>query len=153
MKTLEYCVALKRRLNITSDYELAKRLGVSKTTISNYTTGRRAFDVSIAARVAEMLELDPMKVIADMELERGTNDALWSRIAKKVALVMLTTAAGGQLVTPAPAEAAILHKQNCSVELRERFDGNTHCTFCAFAERALAWLDGLTRRVRLLAVC
>jgi transcriptional regulator with XRE-family HTH domain len=105
LKTLEYCVALKRRLKITSDYELAKRLDVSKTTISNYTTGRRAFDVSMSVRVAEMLELDPLKVIADTELERGTNDELWSRIAKKVAVFTFAVIVGS-IAAPSPTYAA-----------------------------------------------
>lgn len=86
MKTTEYCAALKRRWKISSDYELAKRLGVSKQAISNYVNGQRAFDVTTAARVAEILELEPLRVIADMELERGSSPELWKRLRDAAAI-------------------------------------------------------------------
>lgn len=87
MKTIDYCRALKKQLGISSDYELAKRLGVTRQSVSNYVNGLRAFDTTTAAKVAELLELDPITVIADAELERGTNDALWKRIRAAAAIV------------------------------------------------------------------
>lgn len=86
MKTADYCAALKRRWKITSDYELAKRLGVAKQTVSNYVNGHRVFDNTTAARVAEILELEPMRVIADAELERGSSRELWTRIRDAAAI-------------------------------------------------------------------
>jgi|SRR5438270_6431645 len=93
MKTAEYCAAAKRKLKISSDYELAKRLGVSKQSISNYVNEHRVFDATTAAKIAEILKLDPLVVIADAEIERGTNDELWRRIAKRVAVVFFAAGA------------------------------------------------------------
>ena len=90
MKTIDYCRALKKKLAITSDYQLAKQLGLQRQTVSHYVNGHRAFDQPIALRVAEILEISPEKVIADMELERASSPELqevWKRIAKKVAFV------------------------------------------------------------------
>src|SRR4051812_26521993 len=93
MDTADYCAALKRRLKISSDYALAKALAVSKQAISKYVNGERAFDTTMAVRVAELLELDPMKVIADCEIERGGDVELWRRVSRKVAAVVLAVSA------------------------------------------------------------
>lgn len=86
MKTTQYLDAVKKRLNITSDYGLQKPLGVTKSGVSWLANGGTMSNTT-AARVAEILDLPLARVIADMEIERGTNDELWKRIAKKVAFV------------------------------------------------------------------
>lgn len=47
----------------------------------------------MAVRVAELLELEPMKVIADCELERGSDVELWRRMSRKVAAVLVAVSA------------------------------------------------------------
>lgn len=104
MNTPQYLDAAKKKLGITSDYALAPRLELSRAAISKLRTGIAIMSNTTAAKLAEILELDLVKVIADAELERGTNDELWMRIAKKVAAVAVF--AIGASITPAPADAA-----------------------------------------------
>lgn len=121
MKTTQYCAAMKQRLQITSDYALAKALGVPKQTISNYANGVRTFDNTMAAKVAEILDVPVMKVIADMELERGTNDELWKRIARRAAGVLVPAAIASVALPPSSAEASVLQRGGsplCYVNLR-----------------------------------
>lgn len=70
---------------MTSDYALAKRLKVTTSRFGNWRAGRSLPDTGIAVQLAEICELDELKVIADIELERGSNDELWARIAKRTA--------------------------------------------------------------------
>jgi plasmid maintenance system antidote protein VapI len=105
VKTKDYCRAAKIKLGVTSDYALAKHLGVQRQTISNYVNGHRVFDNTMAARISEILDVDLVKVIADLELERGTNDELWKRIARKVAAVAVVAIGAGSIGAPSPAPA------------------------------------------------
>lgn len=104
MKTIDYCKAAKKKLGITSDYALAKELKLTRSAISFLVNGHCAMSTTTAAKIAEILELDEIKVIADVELERGTNDELWKRIAKKVATIALV--AIGVQAAPSPTQAA-----------------------------------------------
>lgn len=80
MKTAEYWRAAKRALKIDSDYALAKRLEITRASASLLVNGHSTMSNTTAAKIAEILKLDPLQVIADCELERGTNDAFWRRI-------------------------------------------------------------------------
>ena len=86
MNTLEYMAACKERLGITSDYALAKKLGLSQTGISNYRTGRSRMDDDVALRVAEILGIDPIVVIAHANAERAKTPeqrARWMGVVEK----------------------------------------------------------------------
>ncbi len=69
--TAEWLDAVKSRHNIPSDYALAKRLGVTHNAISNYRNGVSSMDPYIAAQLAKLLNLDPLKAIATAEMERS----------------------------------------------------------------------------------
>lgn len=90
-KTVDLLDALKARHNLTSDYQLAKFLGVKQSTISNYRTGRTCLDDEMALRVADALSVNPLYVIAVAHAERADRQAneqvqsLWEAIAKKAA--------------------------------------------------------------------
>lgn len=71
MNTLEYIDAVKQRRGVTSDYALAKELGVAKQTISNYRKGKTHFDDAVCRRVAEILGMHPGLVMLDMQRERA----------------------------------------------------------------------------------
>lgn len=73
MKPNEYLNACKMRLNIQSDYELAKRLGVSGGAISEIQRGIRGIPLDLAFRIAITLELDPAEVVADLEGQSEKN--------------------------------------------------------------------------------
>lgn len=113
MKTVQYLDAVKEKAGIASDYALAKRLGLTTSAISNYRHGRSSPDNLVAVRVAGILGIDPMVVIADIELERATHPELrevWRRLASKVAAGVLlpVTLGAGSALAPAPADASML---------------------------------------------
>ncbi len=113
MKTTQYLDAAKKALGIESDYALSVHLGFTRAFMSKLRTGKLVLSNTTAARIAEIIDVDPLKVIADMELERGTNDELWQRIARKVAAVVLVPLACGSLIAQpdeARADAPTLHK-------------------------------------------
>ena len=55
--------------------EIAKRLGVSKNAVSQYKNGTVFFGVKTALKVAELLELDPLQVVLDAEIDRNRDPA------------------------------------------------------------------------------
>lgn len=64
----------KAELRIESDYALAKALETSTAAVSRYRTGERQMDNWTALKVANILGLEPMEVIAISELEREKNE-------------------------------------------------------------------------------
>jgi len=86
MNTIEYLDAAKRQLSLSSDYQLAKRLGMSLSAMSSYRTGRRVFDDEAALTVAMALNLNPMQVIAAANAERSKTPeqkARWTGLMEK----------------------------------------------------------------------
>lgn len=71
MKTSDFLDKLKAAYGLTSDYQLAKKLGASTARISNYRTGSNFFDDLMVLKVAELLELDPLFVLASVNIERS----------------------------------------------------------------------------------
>src|SRR5690242_10323754 len=83
--TRQYLADVKRRLGISSDYALQKPLGLSKQGVS-YLMNGGVMSTTTAAKVAELLELEPIAVIADAELERGSSPELWKRLRDAAAI-------------------------------------------------------------------
>jgi predicted transcriptional regulator len=86
MNTLELLDAVKVRRGITSDYALAKVLGVTQAAVSGYRTGRSRIDDDVALTVAEILHLNPMHVIAAANAERAKTPeqrARWTGLMEK----------------------------------------------------------------------
>lgn len=106
MRTVEYLDALRAHLRLPSDYACAKILGNTVSSISGYRTGRHTFDDATALRVAELLGIDPRRVIADMHAERAKDEkvrAFWQQVAATAAAVVLGVAIGA---TPTTARAS-----------------------------------------------
>lgn len=84
MKTTgEYLDAVKAKLDLPSDYATAKALGVTPSTVSKYRLLKSAPDDLVCARIAEILCVEPMEVIAAVHWERSTEPkarALWESI-------------------------------------------------------------------------
>lgn len=70
MRTSEYLDAAQQAMGIRSDYELARRLSISKQRISAYRTGKEWPDNYTVIRLAIALNLDPVAVLADLESQR-----------------------------------------------------------------------------------
>ncbi|KQQ97434.1 helix-turn-helix domain-containing protein [Massilia sp. Leaf139] len=86
MNTLDYLAECKRRLGIESDYALAKALGVTQQAVSSYRAGRSRIDDDVALTVAEILQIEPLAVIAAANAERAKTPeqkARWTGIMEK----------------------------------------------------------------------
>lgn len=68
--TVQYLNEAKERLGITSDNALAKHLKIARSAISQYQHGHRIIDDYAAVRIAEILGINPMDVIATANYER-----------------------------------------------------------------------------------
>lgn len=73
MTPAEYLDAAKQRLSLSSDYELAKRMGEERSHVAAMRQGKRAVPVHLAYWLAITLELDPAEVVADLEAQREKN--------------------------------------------------------------------------------
>lgn len=84
--TTEWLDAAKLRLDLPSDYALAKAFGVSRQAISLWRSGRQPLPDEMCLRVAEVVDADPFEVIASVRIER-TNEsekrAVWMRALEK----------------------------------------------------------------------
>lgn len=92
MTTIEYLDAAKRHLDLSSDYQLAKRLGFSLSAVSSYRTGRRFLDDDSALTIALALNVNPMQVIAAANAERAKTPearARWTGIMEKFSVSFL----------------------------------------------------------------
>ncbi|WP_300750625.1 DUF3693 domain-containing protein [Janthinobacterium sp.] len=87
--TIQFLDAVKEKLGIESDYALAKRLGFSLSTVSNYRTGRRVLDDDAALTIALALDIHPFNVIASVNAERAKTPeqrARWSGVMEKFSM-------------------------------------------------------------------
>ena len=67
---------LKTKLELTSDYQLAKVLEVGTSRISNYRNGRSVLDWEIAFRIADLLKLDDQNVVYGLLEDKYTHPRL-----------------------------------------------------------------------------
>lgn len=69
-----------------SDYRIAQLLGVPRATVSGYRRGVSRPENPIAMRLAELCGLDPVEVVASVNLERAkseTDRELWEMILQR----------------------------------------------------------------------
>ena len=104
--TTDFLDAVKAKTGLSSDYAIAKILGVTHQTVSRYRVGKDFLGNSTAIKVAVILEIDAAIVIACAHAERARSEQereLWEHIVK---------ALGGLGVAPLPAhdsQAATQH--------------------------------------------
>lgn len=79
MNTIDLLEATRTHLGITSDYALAKALRVTPTSIANYTRRRSIMDDDVALRIADILNLSPLAVIAMANSERAKTPEMKAR--------------------------------------------------------------------------
>jgi len=61
----------KLRYGVTSDYALAKKMGVGRNTISSYQLNKTFFDTKTCVTLSHILACTPYEIISRMELERA----------------------------------------------------------------------------------
>ena len=84
--TIDFLEAIKQRHGVSSDYAVSKLLGVTRQSVSHYRRGVNGFEDLVALRVAELLELDPLAVIAARNAERAKRmdvRKIWEGVARK----------------------------------------------------------------------
>jgi hypothetical protein len=78
--TLQYLDELKRAAGVESDYAVAKLLRITNSAVSRWRTLNITFDTKVATKVARILNVDPMEIIAAAQFERSKDDesrAFW----------------------------------------------------------------------------
>ena len=87
MKSLEgYIDEFKDRLNLTSDYQLAEELGVSRQQISKIRNGQAAIGRDKCIRIAKALKIEPIEIIACVEAgkeKRVDVRSVWIKLFKE----------------------------------------------------------------------
>lgn len=116
MDTIYFLDRIKSEYSITSDYKLAKLMGISTSRLSHYRVGKHSMDEVLALRVEKLLKLKPGTVL--LEIQAGRTKCpeaaqVLHDIARKLAggilaLVIAFTA----LFSPAPSIAANLSQGN-----------------------------------------
>jgi hypothetical protein len=112
--TIEFLDAVKAKRGLASDYALANYLGESHQRISNYRVKRSFLDDSMAVKVAEALEIDPLYVIASVHAERAKKESekkVWTDILEKLGGIAASVVIGLAL-TALPSPDAFASAQN-----------------------------------------
>jgi hypothetical protein len=99
MRTIDYLNTVRSRYGLTSDYQLAHKLGLRPSSMSNYRHETSFFNEEIATFIANLLDLPPARVVAHANAER------WTRANKpELAQMWLDVAAKfGAETSPIPA--------------------------------------------------
>lgn len=96
MKARERLLECKVRLGIKSDYALAKALGINRGTLSGYMNGTRIPDAYTDVKMAEILKVHPMLLLAEFEAETEKNaerKAFWVNFGRRIKSGVLGIAA------------------------------------------------------------
>lgn len=82
--TIDFLNAVKSRYNLPSDYALAGKLKLSRASISRFMNGKDNLGDDTAMLVADLLEIDPVHVVACIHAERAKTEKakkMWERFA------------------------------------------------------------------------
>lgn len=109
MKAAEWIDRVKVAQGWTSDYRVAKQLGFSPNTISQYRTHGTLLDETIALKVADALGEQPEIILLDQAIERSKTDeakTALSRVLKRLGGVAACALIATVSVAPGPAQAS-----------------------------------------------
>jgi hypothetical protein len=113
--TVQYLDAVKVKLAINSDYQLSRALHLTRAAISAMRCNRCVMSDETAVKVAEILGLPAIGVIAAAHLEQigktrrpvpAGHLELWERVAKKAAGVVALLIASAGCWSPSDVQAA-----------------------------------------------
>ncbi len=134
MNTWAYLERLRALNGDCSDYRLAKLLGVQQPAMVRYRQGRE-MDDDVAARVAELLGVPPLKVIADVRAARAEAEGQANLVAiwRQAALL----AVGKVLPMPKAAPALATARAGGKARTRALRDSNSRPSGSKFLDRSL----------------
>jgi len=101
VKIKERLLECKVKMGIKSDYRLAEVLGTSRQRISELMNGKCKPDAYIAVRIAELLKVHPLMLVAEFEADTAkdeTKKAFWVNFGQRIKtgavamLVLISTA-------------------------------------------------------------
>ena len=95
MNKLEYIIKAKEALNIKTDADLARELNITKQSVSLWRSGNTAPDEYACFRIANILMVDPRKVIADIKSETEKDEvkrSFWMKESKEYGYVSFSFA-------------------------------------------------------------
>lgn len=85
--------AVKKRLDLSSDYQLGKVLSISSSRIGNYRSNpARVMDDDLAVKVAEVLKVPAARIIGELHAEKAKSPdvrAAFLRIAQMAACMVI----------------------------------------------------------------
>lgn len=73
-----------RKYNLATDYQIAKHLGCTTGTVSNYRNHKTKMDPTTCVQIAEALRIDPMLIIAKLKMESNPTareNSVWGKYA------------------------------------------------------------------------
>jgi DNA-binding XRE family transcriptional regulator len=86
MKTTEILDAVRAKLDLPSDYAVAKALGVTRESVSQLRNGKTSMGIETAMKVGEILQIDGHAIYAHGQIERAKNQQIidfWKQISEK----------------------------------------------------------------------
>lgn len=98
MRTTEYLDAVRIKLDLPSDYAIAKVLGVSRESVSAFRNGKSAMGIETCMKVGEILQLDGHAVYAHGQIERAKKPEIaefWRSVSEKFSASFKTLLSGG----------------------------------------------------------
>lgn len=120
-QTQQLIEQVRRKLDGATDYKIAQVLDLPTGIMHYYVTGERAADTYACARIAEVLDLDPLEVIARVEAETARTEkkrAYWRsifsglrRTAHVVALCVTLAFSANAPWDGAPAKAGFFRRR------------------------------------------
>ena len=97
MNTIELLTALKAANDGASDYAIAKKLGIQPQTVYHWKAGRYMMSDEVGIKAAELLGLDPAKVLIDLHIEREKGNAtshVWRDIGRRLEMASMPVVVG-----------------------------------------------------------
>lgn len=82
-QTQQLIEQVRQKLNGATDYKIAQVLDIPRNLMHYYVKGERVADAYACTRIAEMLDRDPLEVIAQVEAEAARSEKkrdYWRRL-------------------------------------------------------------------------
>ena len=115
MRSAKYLDQLKQEKNLKNDVALCKELGWSSARMSQYRSGKNIMDNEACIALALALNIDPMKIIMECDIDRAEKTgqkSLWEnflmRAAQNASAVLCLAVFVNLFLTPLPAKAATM---------------------------------------------